>query len=139
MVKIRDLIWYERLNEDKPYWFVNCVNYEIANIEEIPEKLDITEDYFITYCYDYDYVPLPVVDLRKIEKDYLVVLNNRQVSDYLKKLPEDEFGREFERIFHCGLEHDHWMEYFYKRKSEILINWCKENKIPYIDDFAQKK
>lgn len=137
MVKIRDLIWYERLNKDKPYWFINSVNYEIVNIAEILEKLDIDDNYFITYCYDYDYVPLPVVDYGEIAKDYLVVLNDRQVSDYLKRLPEDEFGREFERIFHCGFAHEHWMEYFCTRKSEILINWCKENKIPYINDFAQ--
>ena len=73
MVKIRDLIWYERLNEDKPYWFINSVNYEIVNIAEILEKLDIDDNYFITYCYDYDYVPLPVVDYGEIAKEYGVM------------------------------------------------------------------
>ena len=139
MIKIKELIWYERLNEAHAYWFINNVNYEIANIDEITENLDVSVDYFITNCYFYDYVPLPVVDYCEIANDYLAVLNNRQVSDYLKRLPKDEFCREFEKIFHCGFAQDHWKEYFYKRKSEILINWCKENKIPYIDNFSQKK
>lgn len=137
MVRISDLMWYERLGENAPYWFLNLVKYEAETIDDIIAALDVTADYFRAYYYDYDYLPFPVVDYKNIAKDYLVVLNNRKVSDYLKRLPEDKFGSEFERIFHCGFEHDHWWDYFRQRKREILIRWCKENKIPYVDEVKQ--
>lgn len=132
MLKINDLKWYERLAESSPYWFVNTVTYEIENIETIISELGISEDYFVTYCYDYDYLAFPVVDRIKIAKDFLVIFNSRKVSEYLDRLDDNEFASEFGRIFHYGPGYDWWTSYFYQCKKDILVNWCKENKIPYM-------
>ena len=132
MLKINELLWYERLDESSPYWFVNTVTYEIENIEKIIPQLDISEEYFITFCYDYDYLAFPVVDSNKIAKDFLVIFNNRKVSEYFNRLDDKDFSSEFGRIFHYGPAHDWWISYFYERKKEIFIKWCKENRIPYM-------
>lgn len=134
MIKISELLWYERLNEKLPFWFINRINLQVENIEEITANLDISINQFISNCYDYNYFPLPAVDSKHIAKDYLVVLNNRQISDYLNRLPDDKFDYEFGRIFHCGFEYEHWIAYYKQQKKTIMIDWCRQNKIPYIDD-----
>ncbi len=138
MIKLSDLLRYERLNEKNPYWFLNQISLQVENIEEITVNFDISVDYFIRNCFYYNYVPLPFIDLRKIEKDFLIVLNNKKISDYLNRIPEDMFEYEFGKIFHCGFEYDHWVAYYKQQKKSIMIDWCKQNKIPYIDDIQFK-
>lgn len=138
MIKLSELMWYERLDEALPFWFLNQINSKIENSDEITARLDVSVNYFINNCYYYNYIPFPFIDIRKIEKDYLVVLNNRQISEHLNRIPENKFGYEFGRIFHCGFEYEHWIEYYKQQKKAILITWCKANKIPYIDDMTNQ-
>lgn len=134
MIKLSELMWYERLDEELPFWFLNQINIKIENIDEIIAQFDVSANYFIDNCYNYNYIPFPFVDIGKIEKDFLIVLNNRKISEKLNRLPKDQFNHEFGRIFHYGFEHEYWTKYYMQQKKEILITWCKENKIPYIDD-----
>ena len=137
MIFISELMCYERLDEDIPFWFFNQINFQVESIEEITVNFDVSIDFFIRNCFYYNYVPLPFIDLRKIEKDYLVILNNKKIADYLNRMPNDKFGYEFGKIFHCGFEHDHWVAYYKQQKKSIMIDWCKQNKIPYVDDLSK--
>lgn len=138
MISISELMCYERLDENEPFWFFNQINMQVENIEEITVKFDVSIDFFISNCFYYNYIPLPFVDLIKIEKDYLIILNNKKISDYLHRIPEDKFGYEFGKIFHCGFEYEHWITYYKQQKKLIMIDWCKKNKIPYFDDTSKK-
>lgn len=135
MVKISDLVHCEYTGYmDYPYWFLNLKSDEVEHLDNILNILDVSKDHFLSYSYDYEYIALPYIDLREIFEAYLILLNNRQIINHYKYLSEDEFVSEYRLFFHIGTEHERWIDYYESCKRDIVIKWCKDNKIHYIND-----
>ncbi|MCD7827462.1 MAG: hypothetical protein LUG85_02865 [Clostridiales bacterium] len=136
MIYISELIGYEQNDLNAPYWFLNRVSFNIENINDILSNLDISIKSFLCNTDYYDYTALPYVDLYEVEKAYLEVLNNKLVTNKLIRLPREEFENEFSEIFEHELggtyEYCHWRDFYKQYKIRTLVEWCRENKLPYI-------
>lgn len=134
MIKLSD-IWCEELpHKSEDQSFCNLTFYTFETLSDLTEKLDISANEFLANPYAYGYAPIPQINLIAIQKDYLKILNNRSISNYFNRLSDDDFFKEFNRIFHWGDEADRFYDYYYHKKTEALIQWCKDNRLPFSND-----
>lgn len=135
-VKISDLIDYEQPDDKEPVWFLNLRSGNVENVDEIISAIDVSKNYFYTYAYDYDYSALPYVDTDEICRKFIVQLNNKALTDYLKRLPHETAVNEFLRLFHpmASIESEHWADFEFEEKKKAVISWCEENNIQFILD-----
>lgn len=115
---------------DKPFWLFSTRDYSISDYDDILTKLNISEDAFSPY--DYDYIPLFRTSAAETEREYLQRLNNKKYLKHFESVAEN-FDDEFRAYFHNNDEiYDGWSDFYDERLKRDAIAWCKESKIPYI-------
>jgi hypothetical protein len=84
-----------------------------------------------------DYVPLPYIKQATI---YDAFLDSRFLNSEKELLhKQDNFEASFRRFVDCNKKYDHilfnqYIQYEIEYLKPIAIEWCKNNKVQYVDD-----
>lgn len=126
IVNLDDIAYFSQFNASEINYYLNLYSNNIEYIEDIVNMLGINKDLFRVTYYDYEFIPLPVVDKINILKEYIKSMNNRKYSAYFRTFSDNELWVIFDKKFPDCMEKRGWNEFFKKRKTEIAEIWCKK-------------
>lgn len=133
-IRLSDVARYCKCCNHECNYYFNTRSLEFERTDEITKKLGVEKNYFQIYYYDYDYIPLPVVDEESIIRTFISELNNKKLSRYFDSIDDENLWISFDKLFPCGMERRSWNEYYKKYLKNIALSWCDNNHIPYVND-----
>lgn len=112
-------------------FYYNKNTEKIESLESIVSGLRLSPDFFETYYYDYQYIPIPTFDEIQWEKEYIKSLNNKKIASFFAKTKDDD---EFDRLFNAGIYNTwngfvDWGNYATKVQHGIIVQWSTENNV----------
>ena len=111
-------------------YYYNTISEKIEHLDRILCELDVKRDHFQTYCYDYNYIPLPNMKIKELRRNYIKQTNNRKLEKTFHGLDDEAFATAFFQLIQCNdiLSMD-WKKYLYSEAKKTFLAWCNDNRI----------
>lgn len=136
-VSISEIISYcysYKSNEECEFYF-DLKELQVYSREQLKNDFGyddslLDDEYILRYSYNI--IPMfYVIENEKI-KEFLLLENNRKITERLEKMSQSEAEGLFQTMFDYNWGFGHrWAKYIKKYKIDSAIEWCKENNIPY--------
>lgn len=121
---------YETEFRTEQTYLFNTRTFQFERFVEILEKLDITQEEF--YPYDYDYIELFSQSEAQTQREYIAQSKRKDWDKNFKNITDDvQFEAYFQHLFEHDYTYRDWYRYHMQKAREKAIEWCKKNNIPY--------